>query len=69
MGPTHGVPTSPHTSGRAINLEASLGAADNSDTDFVYDLLADYYPTPELSFGARYQGFGSDDQYGIGARF
>mgnify|MGYP000151672992 CR=1 FL=1 len=30
--------------GRAINFETSLGAADNGDTDFVYDVLADYYP-------------------------
>lgn len=55
--------------GRAINFETSLGGADNGDTDFVYDMLVDYYPTPDLSFGARYQGIGSDDQYGLGARY
>lgn len=55
--------------GRAISLESSLGAADNDDTDFVYDLLADYYLMPELSVGARYRGIGSNDQYGLGTRY
>ncbi len=54
---------------RAINFEADFGGADNGDTEFVYDMLVDYYPSPDLSFGARYRGIGSDDQYGLGARY
>lgn len=55
--------------GRALNLETSLGVADNGGTDFVYDTLVDYYLTPDFSFGARYRGIGSDDQYGLATRY
>jgi hypothetical protein len=55
--------------GRAINFEGNLGAADNGDTKFAYDLHADYYFTPAFSLGARYDGVGSDDRYGLGTRY
>lgn len=55
--------------GRAINLEADIGAADDGDTHFAYRLQADYYPVPELGLGLRYSGIGSDDQYGLGSRY
>jgi hypothetical protein len=55
--------------GRAINIEGDLGAADNGDTKFTYNLKADYYFSPAFSLGGRYDGIGSEDRYGLGTRY
>lgn len=55
--------------GRAINIEGELGAADNGDAKFTYNLKADYYFNSALSLGGRYDGIGSEDRYGLGSRY
>jgi hypothetical protein len=55
--------------GNAFHVDAELGAATNGSTEVAYALRADYYPMPELGFGLRTSGIGSDNDYGFGARY
>jgi hypothetical protein len=55
--------------GTAFHVDGEIGAATNGSTEFAYALRADYYPMPELGFGLRTAGIGSDNDYGFGARY
>lgn len=53
----------------ALNLEGEVGWATNGSDDIAYNLQADYYLNRNFSFGARYRGIGSDDEWGLGTRY